>query len=441
MVTLLDPKWAVLQYHIAAGDKLGLTLINPAHFTGTARAVYDLAIEQPELSMPVILQAMKAGLDDQSLEVAVEELMRHHIKAEEVDHYRRALVASYNNWKIKDAIDWAAEQIGTGQNRMRILEELYSRLSNVHDIRGLLTFEDVFEQIAQMNVPTIPTGFAAFREAGLSEYQTGNMMLLAGDTGTFKTTTAINMCRASLYEDPDLHVFYFMKEQRFHEVWYKLFAMESDMSYSDIQRMMNMQHPQARDRIRASFSPDAYSMFERFHVISQDTFSTPQDVASMLRGYSTRYAKMMWVVDYATRLDFGGRPEHFNAYYAAGLEVLKNATLATQSFGIVVTQLKDNWNIDYKTGNKIKTPPDRKDIIWSSEAKNLAAYILMLYNPGTYFDVPKNYLYLSVLKVRHVEKVSRINMLVNGEKQLVEPADAMVSKEMETILKNLQKER
>lgn len=440
MVTLLDPKWSLLRYHIDANDKLGLSLINPAHFTGLPRTILQIAHEQPELSMPVMQQAMRAALDGESFEYAIGELMRHEIAASDVDHYRRALATSYNNWRIKDAVDWASEQISQGQNRMRVLEELYSRLSNVHDVRGITSFEDVFKQIAGMNVPTIPTGMEAFARAGLTEWQTGNLALLAGDTGTFKTTTAVNLCRAALMADPGLHVFYFMKEQPMHEVWYKLFAADTPFTYSEIQSRFNSRNPDMVESVRSTLTPETTAIFERFHVVSQDTFSTPQDVASMLRGFSVKYPKIIWVLDYATRLDFGGRPEHFNSYYAAGLETMKNATLATQSFGIIITQLKEGWNIDFKTGKQMKIMPTRNHIIWSSESKNLAAYIMMLYNPGTYFDIPKKYLYLTFQKVRHIETVKRVNCLVNGEKQIIEAADGIDNGQMDAILNQLKKE-
>lgn len=446
MVTLLDPKWALLRYHIEAGDRVGLSLINETHFTGLPRTVYQLAMEQPELSLPVMQQVMRAALDRESFDMAIYEIARHGIDETEVDHYRRALATSYNNWRIKDAVDWASEQIAQGHNRMRILEELYGRLASVHDVRGEKSFEDVFERMAKMNVPVISSGLPGvadigIADIGLTEWQTGNLALLAGDTGTFKTTTAVNLCRAALMANEDLHVFYFMKEQPMHEVYYKLFAIDTPFDYATIQSSLNARHEDMVDRVRSSITPELRAVYERFHVVSQDTFSTPQDIASMLRGYSVRHKRIMWVLDYATRLDFGGRPEHFNSYYAAGLEILKNATLSTQSFGLVITQLKEGWNIDFKTGRLLTIMPNRNHIIWSSEAKNLSAYVMMLYHPATYFEgIDRRYLYFSLQKVRHMDILRRANLVVEGAKQTIRRADELESGAMEQLLTKMKKE-
>lgn len=419
MVSLVDPKWGVLRHFIDKGDKLGLTMVNPDYFTGLARTVYSVALEESVISMPVMQQALLSALDDISYDHAMRDLSQSIIAEEDVDQYIRALSISHNNWRIKDAVDWAGEKINEGHNRLHVAEELVTRLSTIHEGRKDKSFEDVFASFEDLRTPSIPTGMPAFIDVGVDRWFMGNLMLLAGDTGTFKTTTAVNICMAALRADPELHVYYFMKEQPFHEVWYKIITQCVPFSYRAVQSKMNADHADWRVAMRATISDADLAVMQRFHVVDQNEFSRPIDIAGQLKGYSKRHAKIMWVLDYATRLDYGGRPEHFNAYYAAGLETLKNATLSTQSFGIIITQLKDGWNIENRSGKPQKVFPNRSHIIWSSESKNLAAYILMLFHPATYWDYPKRFLYASFAKVRHIDAVRRCNLIIDGDNQLL----------------------
>ncbi len=299
------------------------------------------------------------------------------------------------------------------------------RLADVHDAKELKTLDDVFTVMESLDGTTIATGVRELKEVGIDSWFMGNLMILAGDTGTFKTTTAVNLNMAALIANPDLHVIYFMKEQPFHEVWYKAFTYWSPYSYTRVQAQMNARNPEMIQDVRSSLTDEAINVLNRFHVVDQNDFSRPGDIANQLRHYATKYPKIMWVVDYITRLDFGGRPEHFNSYYAEGLNVLKNAALQTNSFGVIISQFKDGWNIDFKTSKPVKMFPNRSHIIWSSENKNLSAYIMLLYHPATYFDYPKNYLYAVMGKVRHTDSARRMNFLIDGSKQrLSSPSEA-----------------
>lgn len=437
MVSLVDPKWGVLRHFIDRGDKLGLTLVNPDYFTGLARTVYSVALDEPTISMPVMQEALISALDELSYEHAMKELSQNIVAEEDVEQYIRALTISFNNWRIKDAIDWASERLNEGHNRLQIVEELTARLSSVHEGRKDKTIEDVFVSFEELRTPSIPTGIPILEAAGIDRWYMGNLMLLGGDTGTFKTTTAVNLCMAALRADEDLHVYYFMKEQPFHEVWYKVLTGVVPFTYHEVQTKMNADHDEWRQAMRATITDEDMAVMTRFHVVDQNDFSRPIDIAGQLKGYSKLHPKIMWVLDYATRLDFGGRPEHFNAYYAAGLETLKNATLSTQSFGVIITQLKDGWNIDFKSGRPLKIFPNRSHIIWSSESKNLAAYILMLYHPATYFDYPKQYMFGSFAKVRHVDALRRVNFLVEGDRQIVRTPTIVEDQNMNIIAQQI----
>lgn len=422
---LPDSKWKVLRHFIDSGDRAGLAAINPYYFTGLANTVYKLAVEQVQLSLPVIHESLFVALDPENANLAYGLLMENPLGEEDINNHITALAKSWMNYRIKESIDRAADQIHQGHNRLVVAEELLARLADVHDAKELKTLDDVFTVMESLDGTTIATGVRELKEVGIDSWFMGNLMILAGDTGTFKTTTAVNLNMAALIANPDLHVIYFMKEQPFHEVWYKAFTYWSPYSYTRVQAQMNARNPEMIQDVRSSLTDEAINVLNRFHVVDQNDFSRPGDIANQLRHYATKYPKIMWVVDYITRLDFGGRPEHFNSYYAEGLNVLKNAALQTNSFGVIISQFKDGWNIDFKTSKPVKMFPNRSHIIWSSENKNLSAYIMLLYHPATYFDYPKNYLYAVMGKVRHTDSARRMNFLIDGSKQrLSSPSEA-----------------
>jgi len=416
MVTLKDPKWTVLRYYIDAGDRTGLAAINHNYFTGLSRTVYTLAIEQTTLSMPVMHEAIRVALDAINADEAYRRLLENET-TDDINGYVAALARSWMNWRIQDSVEWATEQIAQGHNRLHIAEELQSRLSAVHDAKKLKTLDEVFRIMERLEGVSIPTGIRELKSIGIDNWQMGNLMILGGDTGTFKTTTAVCLNMAALKADPDLHVVYFMKEQPYHEVWYKAFTYWSPYSYTRVQNQMHAGNQEMINDVRASLTDEAISVLERFHVVDQNDFSRPSDVANQLRHYSSKYPRIMWVLDYITRLDFGGKPEHFNSYYTAGLEMLKNVALQTKSFGVIISQFKDGWNIDYRAQKPMKIFPNRSHIIWSSENKNLAAYILLLYHPASYFDYPKRFLYGIMGKVRHTDSSRRVSWIIDGENQ------------------------
>ena len=424
MVIFADPEWVVLRHFIERGDRQGLSMVDARWFTGLARTTFSYALSIPELSMPQVIDALKISVDPDALERIKDEL-RGTDDIEDISAHLRTLAQAFNNRTIKDVIDKAGDAISQGHDRRQIAEKVIVQLSRLHEERTVRTVDDILEGKVERQSVSIAAGVETYADVGIERWQMGNLLTLAGDTGTYKTTTAVDLCFRALEANEDLHVYYFMKEQPAIEVWMKVFARFTEYGYTAIQREMNRDYPRAMQTLREAFTEKQKDIMRRFIVIDQSTFDTPMDVASMLRTFSARTPKMMWVVDYITRLDYGGRAEHFNAYYAAGLEVLKNAALHTQSFGILIAQLKDGWNIDNYSSKPRKGFPNRSHIIWSSELKNLSAYILMLYHPGSYFPEPREYLIHSFVKVRHVDAAKRLAFIVNGELQsLFRPNDA-----------------
>lgn len=408
-----DSQWIVLAAYIQTGNREGLSLLMPEWFEGSPYLVLDVAQNLPSLSVPIVMEALESVMAPEDyLDTHIQ--LRADISGENIEQHTNALSYRYGHKRIAEVIDLAAHRLHTGENRFRISEELQTDLAGIHIGSHDETFEEILEEAVGMERLGILTGIPQFAQFGIDQWMAGDIMSIGGDTGTYKTTYAIHLCDEALRANPDLHVLYFMKEQPRYQVLHKLLARHTRHGYTDVIKYLNRENPLFVEQIKSETKNN--DTLARFHIISQQEFSTPYDVAGIIRRYNAQYKKIMWVIDYLTCLDFGGKPENFLTYLNIGLRVIKNAVLATKSFGIIINQLKDGWNIGMDKAPR-RMFPNRSHIIWSSEIKNLSSYILMLYHPGTYFPYDRKVLYATFNKLRHTDGTYRAPFIIEGEKQ------------------------
>lgn len=414
-----DSQWIVLATHIQAGNREGLALLMPEWFEGLSFLVLDAAMALPALSVPMVMEAIESLVAPEDyLEIHVQ--LRQDISNENVEQHTDALAYRYGHKRIAEVIDMAAHRLHTGENRFRIGEELQTDLAAIHIGKAAETFEEVLEEAIGTERQGLLTGIPQYAQFGIDQWMAGDILSIGGDTGTYKTTFSIHLCDEALKANPDLHVLYFMKEQPRYQVLQKLLARHTTHGYTDVIKYLNRENPLFAKDVRDQTAGN--DVLSRFHIISQQEFSTPYDVAGVIRRYSAQHKKIMWVLDYLTCLDFGGKPENFLTYLNIGLRVLKNAVLGTKSFGILINQLKDGWNIGMDRQPK-RMFPNRSHIIWSSEIKNLSAYILMLYHPGTYWSYDRRVLFTTFNKLRHTDGTFRASFIIEGEKQRMREPD------------------
>lgn len=418
-MSVISSDWVIIAYYLSKGDKDGLRVIPADVFTGIPRLVYDIIMDLPEPSIPVLIEEYTSRSGDAETAQFIQQSLTSVINVNEsiVQEHIKALLYSHGGRRIASILQTGLFEIGEGQNRFRVSEKIQAALSSVSEYKTEKTIDQVFEQLAQEEHEFIPVTIPKFQSIGVTKWMYGNIMSLAGDTGTFKTTFANHIALEALKADPDLHYVCFMKEQPSREVWQKIITMLLEtIPYDEVISKLGKGNEEfvakAKDVLLNS------PIGKRIHVVDQGDFSTPYDVISILRGYASRHKKIIWVLDYLTCLDFEGSMDNYNLNLATGLRALKNATMTTGSFGIIINQLKAGWNIDSMTKMYIKKFPVREDIIWSSEIRNLSAYILMIYCPGQYFpEMGRKLLFTTFNKVRFTEVNERTIIGVDGAYQ------------------------
>lgn len=418
-MSVISSDWVILAYYLNKGDRDGLRSISQDVFTGIPRLVYDIIMDLPEPSIPLIVEEYTSRSGDAETANFIQSALTSVINVNDniVQEHVKALLYSHGGKRIANILQTALFEIGEGQNRFRVSEKVQAALSAVSEYKTEKTLDQVFEQMAQEEHEYIPVTIPSFRSVGVTKWMYGNIMSLAGDTGTFKTTFANHIAIEALKADPDLHYVCFMKEQPSREVWQKIITMLLEtVPYDEVISKLGKGNEEFVGRAKDALLKSPVG--KRIHVVDQGEFSTPYDVVSILRGYASRHKKIIWVLDYLTCLDFEGSMDNYNLNLATGLRALKNATMSTKSFGIIINQLKGGWNIDSMTKMYLKKFPVREDIIWSTEIRNLSAYILMIYCPGQYFpEMGRKLLFATFNKVRFTEVNERTTIGIDGAYQ------------------------
>jgi hypothetical protein len=403
-------QWAVIAH--ACKSTIILESVSPEYFHGLASLVYRELKSLKEPSESMLLERIREVYPIDY--PVVLEMLEEGEKVDDIDSHIQAIKFSFNDRKIKDIIVQGHLDIESGKNRSMVAEDIITRLSTISG-GSIEEFDDIDKMVAEHD--TISTGLTGLFPEFI-DYELGNIMALGGDTGTFKTTTAVFYANKALIANPDpnFHVMYFSKEQPVREIWHKMIACHFGYSYPEVQQKFNINHPtyllNAKKAVKES------SVLTRFHVIDQRFFFNITDIISYIRSY--RKHKIMWIIDYLTCLSFDNKGGNMSADMGEQLHRLKSATISTNSFGIILNQFKDSWNVS-KDG-LVKRFPTRGDIIWSSEMKNLASYILLLYRPSTYFDeYPKHILFSNFAKVRHQDLDAKVPLVADGHIQSFKP--------------------
>jgi hypothetical protein len=143
------------------------------------------------------------------------------------------------------------------------------------------------------------------------------------------------------------------------------------------------------------FEDDADKVFERFIVVPTTEFETAADVASLIYQHKPN----VWVLDFVTSLaEADEASTDMYMFMKNQLDILKRIVHTTNTFGILLAQMKQNALKD-----KSVKIPEIADLEWSSKINQYSAYIYMSFYPKNYYTssyVPDDYYYLYKRKGR-----------------------------------------
>jgi replicative DNA helicase len=340
---------------VRAGDVAMLQAVSEAWFGSDCRLVLRIAREVQPLSEPVLLAAIEDRVDaDVREEVMASYLETSLVDDQEFPKHYRALVSRYNSRQVREAVSSAHFRLNDGDSPMRVKHQLERDLSDVLETGDEINLMDAMSEVRQSPNPNILTGMPNLHKIGLDSWLMGNIMTLAADSGSFKTTVATEIVKNALKANPDLHAVYFSKEQQRSEILQKFLAKESSATYSEILAQYNGTDQAYMDKIDAEIRSNPETEYMSRLIVAQSTeFSTIEQMLDILRTHASRHKKIIWVLDYLMQMNFGGEADNLVQRIGQALIQIKEVTHRTGSFGIIISQLVKGWNEDWnKDWNK-----------------------------------------------------------------------------------------
>jgi hypothetical protein len=433
-----DYEWAVLSQYIRNEDRLGLSLLRREWFNGMARDVYDIALSARNISIPYVLQEV----DDRFVRADALEVQECLLGAskpsgdKEMLTYVKALSHKHATKAIRNTVTSAFLKLEDGESALRVRSELLADLDQLYEIAPVKDFNEMREKMKEEVCASIMLNDPRFTAAELGEIRLGNLWCIGGPSGAFKTTHTVNICDDILVSNPDAVVVYFSKEQPASEIIHKFIAMNTsdNIPYTHVIRYYNAANPSFVEGCDLELMGTCPYLDKRLIVVDPTDFSTPEDVSHILQTIDLKGKKLVWVIDFVTLLDFGKGPMVENM--EKGMSKLKSIAHQTRSLGILISQLRKDWNLDFKTSKKIVMVPFRDHLMWASALVNLSAYITLLYRP---FDddrsAGKFWLFVRVDKLRFADKDNMLALKVDVENQRFPEMDSVETMEVVNYMK------
>jgi replicative DNA helicase len=237
---------------------------------------------------------------------------------------------------------------------------------------------------------TFRTGISAIdKETG--GFRLGNIMTIAGDTGSMKTMSSMWLILQMLKENPTFKALYFEKEMPSKDVYRRLVCMFGNITEKDLSEIpVNDALKMLKDISERS---EVAALLSRFFVVDTNNFDT---VADMYK-YILLHKPTIWCLDYLTQLHGSGNTTDVASKVRNDINDLKRIVHRTGTFGIVLCQLNKN-TVEQRRDKR----PIMDDIEWSSDIKKLSAYVFSTFFPYKYYanEEIRRYYYLISLKNR-----------------------------------------
>jgi replicative DNA helicase len=314
--------------------------------------------------------------------------------------------------EIKDEIANVIDFLKTRKRRSTVIDTLHKSIHMIQDgkeMEGILLAKTVKFSDAQPLVNTVdlmsasveetnvfPTGIVKF-DKDLGGLAKGNMMSIAGDTGSLKTMASLWLCIQILKANPKFTCLYFEKEMPVKDIARRLAAYASGISVNKLMDVNLKEESKFNITQALSHDDEMRDVMNRLKIVPSGNFS---NVSDMYR-YIDTYNCDIWCLDFLTQLGAEDTSADFNRFTMAQASMLKNIIQETDTLGIVLNQVKKN-----SVRARPSKIPQLDDIEWSGAISQYSAYIFSTFFPSVYYsDAPDNFFYLYGLKNRHYRPI------------------------------------
>jgi len=155
-----------------------------------------------------------------------------------------------------------------------------------------------------------------------------------------------------------------------------------------------------KEYVRQKMNSIPYWKENRIRIINPNSFRGVGDIARIQMTHKFD----IWFLDFIQMLEFSSKEvssaSEFNIQVGQNMRNLLSLTLASNSIGIIISQIKKG--VEYRKPMK----PTISDIEWSGLIKQLSTYIYFSYYPGKYYGfdkIPQDYHFLLGEKTRFAE--------------------------------------
>lgn len=312
----------------------------------------------------------------------------------EMNAYLEILLDRYQRRRLFQLGDDIRAEITRGSNPFDVALSTQNKLMTLTSRAQLETNQELLDKVLKEEPgDVLSTGYQVI-DSFIGGYARGMIITIAGDSGHLKTTLALDKAFQMAERNPKIKVAIFSKEMLATDLMKKqiaricgiptplIFSQKYDKEY--VRKKMMEVEPWANNRIR---------------IINPNSFSGVADIAKI----QMTHRFDVWFLDFIQLLEFArhaGNSSDYNIQIGQNMRNLQALALATQSVGIVLSQVKKG--VEQRRVMK----PTISDIEWSGLIKQLSSYIFFSYYPGKYYGfkaIPEDYYFLLAEKTRFAE--------------------------------------
>lgn len=207
----------------------------------------------------------------------------------------------------------------------------------------------------------------------------GNITVIAGDTGSMKTTTALWLIIKILQANPTYTAVFFEKEMPIADIMSKIISFFTEVPTGDI-ISNKIYGTDPMDEIlkgNHKYSDIAVSILKRLKLVDTNEFNTIEDMLNFIESEKAD----IWCLDFLTQM-FGDaeNASAFNYKVMTGMNKIKRIVQRTGSTGIILCQLKKGT-----VEHRLLKVPLLDDMEWSGTIKQLANSVFMTFYPNMYY--------------------------------------------------------
>ena len=208
----------------------------------------------------------------------------------------------------------------------------------------------------------------------------GNIMNIAGDTGSMKTRMSVWMVMQILKKNPDFTCLYFEKEMPVNDITRSLVCNALKIQSSEILKAKESDKVSIIKRIVNHMlkEPEYESLLNRIKFVKNTHFNNAIEIMEFI----DYHRPDVWVLDFLTMLGNTGKKDvaDYYMFIVDQMKKLKDHVVANSNFAIILNQFKLN-----ALSSKVNKIGDIGDIEYGSKINQFASYIYMTFYPRLYY--------------------------------------------------------